>query len=384
MAPLAGFLLFAGVSPFADYIFVLLLGQILWPLLVLRLDIQIQVELFKSRQDYYLSLSTYLLFILTIISCLPVLFIDYEGKLLMGCIMGCSLAAQALVRSIAIARSSGLILFECSNIAKNLAALLLAAFLPTSYLTDLFVYSNLAHGLIILLIVLRVLKVPLNIRILNSFSVGNRVAVRRARRVLSFSLPNSFIGMATARLPILAIDAVVAPMIAAAFLSATRLCLSPLNFILYAFRIIGLIEYNAKRKRQVNSFTALFITITALSPVILLPMLFPGFLEYFLKHLEPSWLDVLPFLPIIYPWAVAFLISGWLDRIFDASHRQHLIFRIEVLMFFVTLVLSLLIWAGIIQGNSVFWMVAALGTVHGLLWYVVFVKCEFLNARKIS
>ena len=382
MAPLIAFLIYADTLAFAGFIFIMLLGQLVLPVLTLRLDYQIQVELQQSRQRYFLGVSLLLLGGFCAVLLPVVLLIPAEGaRLPWALAFGASLALQGIVRAYAVARQRGVMAFEASNIAKNALALGLGAVVSAAHLGGLFVLANLAHGLLAIGYLALVIPGWPRLRMLRGLLRAPRLVFRRARKILTFSFPNSFIGMATGRLPLLAIETMLAPGVSSGFLAANRLSLSPLNFLIAALRIVGLIEVNKRRAGVPNRFRALAIGVFALAPVMLSPLLFPALLAPLLRGFDPSWQQALAYLPIMYPWAVTFLWAGWLDRVFDALGTQKRIFVIEVSMLAVMAAVSGLIWAGALGGMGALVAVALVSSAHSVAWVAAFLYGERQSPR---
>lgn len=394
MAPLVAFLLYAGTEAFADFIFILLLGQLLWPLLTVRMDIQIQIELYSSRQDYVLGLGLWLLITFALIGTIGVFLYQGAPSQLMsdplfgGLAMGIALSIQGLARAWIVARSRSALLygFETLNVAKNLGALALSDKL-SEYLTPFFVWTNVVHGaLLLVLLYFWIGKLPRLRALWHFISPSVCKGMRfRARRVLVYSFPNSFIGMATARLPLLAIEATLPVPVSAGFLAASRMALSPLNFLIYALRILGVIEINKRRAGQQNRFSALVGLISIGTPLLLSPLLLPivasDWLVPLVSHFDSSWQDALDYLPMIYPWAVLFMMTGWLDRVFDITGTQRIILIIELFMLVLMSAISLGIWFGLFQGMLALWIVALVSAFHGACWGIAFVYIEKARLR---
>lgn len=377
MAPLVAFLVFADTAAFAGFIFIMLIGQLVLPVLTLRLDYQIQVELQRSRQRYFMGLSLVLLGVFCAVL-LPVTLVvpDAEGRLPWALAYGAALALQGIVRAYAVARQRGVAAFEMSNIGKNALALGLSAVVPGPAIAALFVIANLVHGVVSVGYLGVLIGGRVRLRMLDRLWRAPRRSFRRARKILTFSFPNSFIGMATGRLPLIALEAMLPAGMASGFLAANRLALSPLSFLIAALRIVGLIEVNKRRADIPNRFRLLVVAVFGSAPFLMAPLLFPGLLAPLVRGFDPSWEAALDYLPIMYPWAVTFLCAGWLDRVFDTLGTQHRIFAIEVTMLAVMAAVSALIWAGILAGTSALVVVSLVSAAHSLAWIGAFLYGE--------
>ncbi|MFN3211427.1 MAG: hypothetical protein ACE369_21030, partial [Roseovarius sp.] len=349
--------------------------------LTLRMDYQIQVELQRSRQRYFMGLSLLLLgMFCTLFLPLALVVPDAEGRLPWALAYGVALALQGIVRAYAVARQRGVAAFEMSNIAKNALALGLSAVVPGPAIAALFVIANLVHGLLSVGFLGILIGGRVRVRMLDRLWRAPRRNFRRARKIVTFSFPNSFIGMATGRLPLIALEAMLPSGVASAFLAANRLALSPLNFLVAALRIVGLIELNKRRADIPNRFRFLAIAIFASAPILLAPLLFPGLLAPLVRGFDPSWVAALDYLPIMYPWAVTFLWAGWMDRVFDALGTQHRIFMIEVTMLAVMASVSALIWAGTLAGTGALVVVSLVSAAHSVAWVGAFLYGEMRSA----
>lgn len=398
IAPLIGFVAYSTTLEFADYIFCLLLGQLLWPILTLRLDIQLQIELHRSRQNYVFGLALWVLLIQALIW--AVLLFIWRGEPVSGSaldqiwgglFLGVALALSNCIRAYFMALNSTnlLIIFENLNIIKNAAGLWIFAWsTQNNLLTDskqIFIWASLVFAIIVtlgLLVWLRRKPAPrVLISLIAPWKAGSGNIRMRARRVLLYSFPNSFIGMATGRLPFLAIEAMLAAPLASAFLAANRLTLSPLNFLVFAFRVTAVLELNKRRKNISNRFRQYFWIIVGLGPVILSPMLLPAFVSDIyhplLRRFDPSWHAVVALLPLTYPWAVLFFATGWMDRVFDITGQQHILSVIEVSMFGVAALITWAIFAGSLTGMATLWTMVAFGCLHALAWLCLFIWKEF-------
>lgn len=377
MAPLIAFLVFADTAAFAGFVFIMLIGQLVLPVLTLRLDYQIQVELQRSRQRYFMGVSLVLLGLFcAVLLPLALILPGGEGRLPWALAYGASLSLQGIVRAYAVARQRGVAAFELSNIAKNAVALGLSAVVPGGAIAALFVLANLLHGLVSVGYLGVVIRGRVRLRMLDGLWRAPRRSFRRARKILTYSFPNSFIGMATGRLPLIAIEAMLPAVMASGFLAANRLALSPLNFLIAALRIVGLIEVNKRRADIPNRFRVLVIGVFASAPVLMAPLLFPGLLAPLVRGFDPSWEAALAYLPIMYPWAVTFLCAGWLDRVFDALGTQRRIFVIELSMLAVMAGVSGLIWGGTLSGTGALVVVSLVSAVHSVAWVGAFVYGE--------
>ena len=400
MVPMAGFLIYSTTVEFADYLVCLLLGQLLWPLMTLRLDIQLQVELYRSRQDYVFGLVTWVLTAFTLIGAallyvwrgVPVLD-NVLDQMWGGMFLGAALALTSCVRAYFVARGNTKLLmgFETANIVKNAATIWLAAWVAQhSLLADfkqIFVWTNVIFALVItlgLLVWLRHKPTPrVLISLIALWQIKTGTMRTRARRVFLYSFPNSFVGMATGRLPLLAIEAMLAAPLSAAFLAANRLTLSPLTFLIFAFRVSAVLELNKRRNNLPNRFRYFFWIIVGLGPVLLSPMILPAFVpdiyDPILRYFDPSWSVAAAFLPLTYPWAVLFFTTGWMDRVFDITRQQHLVLIIEIVMLCLAAMMSWAIFASWLTGMAALWAIIAFGCVHALAWLSLFSWKEFRN-----
>ena len=400
MAPLAGFLIYSTTVEFADYLFCLLLGQLLWPLMTLRLDIQLQIELYRSRQDYVFGLVIWVLIAFTLIGAallylwrgVPVLD-NVLDQMWGGMFLGAALALASCVRAYFVARGNTKLLmgFETANIVKNAATIWLAAWVAQhSLLADfkqIFVWTNVIFALMTtlgLLVWLRNKPTPrVLISLIALWQIKTGTMRTRARRVFLYSFPNSFVGMATGRLPLLAMEAMLAAPLSAAFLAANRLTLSPLTFLIFAFRVSAVLELNKGSNNLPNRFRYFFWIIVGLGPVLLSPMILPAFVpgiyDPILRYFDPSWSVAAAFLPMTYPWAVLFFITGWMDRVFDITGQQHLVLIIEIVMLCLAALMSWAIFASWLTGMSTLWAIIAFGCVHALAWLSLFFWKEFRN-----
>ncbi|WP_166418796.1 hypothetical protein [Cochlodiniinecator piscidefendens] len=394
MAPLFGFVLYSDTGAFANFIFMLLLGQLLWPLLTLRLDIQIQVELQHSRQAYVLALGLWVFGALSLLSAfglwigqIPIFTEGEMHKIWGGLFIGASLAAQGLIRGYVVARGKmgPIVFFELSNILKNFGALAVSGWVVAQFsnaaLADLFVWANIIHGITIVAITLVALRAQPRIRVLQHFLRKGSILRRRAHKVLYYSFPNSFIGMATGRLPLLAIEAALPAPLSAAFLAANRISLSPLSFLIYALRILGVIEMNKRRNNTPDQFRRFLWTVTIGAPLVLSPMILPAFypsiFDPIMRFFNESWTEAVAYLPMMYLWAALFLMTGWLDRVFDVTGRQHIILMIELVMLVLTAILSAAIWQGVLTGQVALWSVVGMGMLHSIAWGWAFLTKEY-------
>ena len=379
--PILAFVLFSDTQAFAAYIVILLAGQLLSPLVTARLETQVQIELQRSRQDYYAlmaleGLAAVSLLGLVLFALAPSVWVGWGSAAI-----AVATAAQNLTRAQCVARERGLVPFEAANIARNLVSLGIAALVAPANVALVVIGAQAAFALVCVAASLRMAHPGGPWRSLVARTVRHRrVALRRARRVLTMSLPSSFISMATGRLPLLAVEAAVPAAAAAGFLSASRIALAPLNFILYAVRINAIVELNRLRSGRTSRFRALFWMMSLSAPILLSPMLVPQLFAPLLAPFDPSWLGALDMMPLIYPWAVAFLMTGWMDRVFDIRAQQAVILKTETFILGAGVLVSLVVASGVAGVWGSFVLVVALNVVHCAIWFVLFARREFAPA----
>ncbi len=108
LSPTLGFLFNSNTFQFSQYIIIVFLSQLIWPILNLRLDIQIQVELARSKQDYFFKLSLYLALLVIFLTTTIILFVEKIYRfdtytLWNSLLLGSALVLQGTARSRIIA-----------------------------------------------------------------------------------------------------------------------------------------------------------------------------------------------------------------------------------------------------------------------------------------
>jgi len=375
-AVLGAFLAFATPEDLSAYLVVIMLAQILWGVMILRLDIQVQSDRVAPWRKWFLGLGLAMALCWTAAGAAATLVLGLGDTVLWSVLSGGALAVLALARSDALARAGPgpLARLEAGVILRNLGCLAVAAAgVPPG---PVFLGGLALHGGLVAL------------WLTGGLAFGRRggpgrgkgrarfcIARLRAARVLRYSLPASFVGMLNSRLPLLAL-ALVWPVAAAPFLAAYRLAHAPLGIVLPVLRAVAVRLWLAAERAATGQTAAparlrvLFLAMAAAAPVALAPLAFAPALMNLLPASAAPWEDAARMMPLVYPIAVLTLLTGWTDRLFDLSGHQPALLVIEGIALLGALAVSAVIWSGVVGPVRAPWLIVGLGAAQSLAWAV--------------